>query len=203
MQPLSFIYPQRYKPNIIIIPYYRWHNWKLQDYNLPRITQIVRERARTWIHMWCFDTLILYSTTNFLCNIVFPGGIGYLPQWGQERMRVCSQSTTSGFLELFKHIPKMRVSAGFKPWVDGIAYTYVCLVPGHSFNMAPLSLAAIQEQGPPIPFQIFTASRLAFLFYQSHKCILHSFKPNNNIPYRLGLTSTLLLSFCFFFFLGP
>ena len=108
------------------------------------------------------------------------------------------------FLELFKYSPKIWASADSKPWVDRTAHTYAYLVPGHSFTVAPLSLATIQEQGPLIPFQIFTASGSAslslfyFFFNQSHKCILHSLKPNNIFPYRLGLTSPLLL-----FFLKP
>ena len=57
----------------------------------------------------------------------------------------------------------MQASVDSKPSVDGTAHTYAYLAPGHSFTVAPLSLAAIQVQGPLIPFQIFTASRSASL----------------------------------------
>ena len=107
------------------------------------------------------------------------------------------------FLELFKYSPKMWASADSKPWVDGTAHTYAYLVPRHSFTVAPLSLATIQEQGPLIPFQIFTASGSAslsfsltlFFLNQSHKCILHSLKPNNIHLIQTGSDFTIIAFF--------
>lgn len=85
---------------------------------------------------------------------------------------------------------------------------HICLFNARmSFTIASLTLVAIQEQGPLIPFQIFTASRPASLFYQSHKGILQSFKLNNSYPIQNGSDFNIIAIFSsflsFHFFLDP